>query len=36
MNMAAGKYIAVVDSDDLIVPTKISHQVNVLEKTHTV
>lgn len=32
MNMATGKYIAVVDSDDLIVPTKISHQVNVLEK----
>ncbi|WP_213135252.1 glycosyltransferase family 2 protein [Citrobacter sp. FP75] len=32
MNMASGKYIAVVDSDDLIAPTKISHQVNILEK----
>ncbi|HBV2906649.1 glycosyltransferase [Citrobacter freundii] len=37
MNMATGKYIAVVDSDDLIAPTKISHQVNILEKnTHCV
>ena len=32
MNMASGKYIAVVDSDDLIVRTKIAHQVNILEK----
>ncbi|HHW4414229.1 glycosyltransferase family 2 protein [Citrobacter freundii] len=32
MNLAQGKYIAVVDSDDLIMPTKISHQVNMMEK----
>lgn len=32
MNEARGKYISVVDSDDIIVPTKIAHQVNLLEK----
>lgn len=32
MNMAKGKYISIVDSDDLIAPTKIAHQVNILEK----
>lgn len=32
MNLATGKYISVVDSDDLIAPTKIAHQVGLLEK----
>lgn len=32
INMASGKYISVVDSDDIILPTKTSHQVNILEK----
>lgn len=32
MNSARGKYIAVVDSDDIILPGKIAHQVDLLEK----
>jgi len=32
MNAARGKYIAVVDSDDVILPGKIAHQVDMLEK----